>query len=279
MAMTRSAATDARPEQATSPAEIYDRLFVPALFAPWGRVLCGLTGVASGQRVLDVGCGTGALTLAAAERVAPGGAVVGLDANPEMLAVARRKPIDVAWHEGRAEALPFDDASFDAVLSQFAMMFFDDSSAALREMRRVLRADARLVVAVCDAVAHSPGYAALAALLDRLFGRPIGDAFRAPFALGDAERLRGICAEAGLADAHIERRDGLVRFASVDAMVSAERACVWTLGGLLDEGQFARLREAAQDALRAFVKADGRIEFTMPALLISAPRAPGGGAT
>jgi ubiquinone/menaquinone biosynthesis C-methylase UbiE len=251
-----------------SPADIYDELFVPALFAHWGPVLCDAAGVVPGQRILDVGCGTGAATLAAAQRVGPGGSVVGLDANPEMLAVARRKPGGVQWRDGKAESLPFDDASFDAVISQFAMMFFDDAVAALREMRRVLRAEGRMAVAVCDAVEHSPGYAALAALLDRLFGRQIGDAFRAPFALGDATRLQGLCDEAGLTAATVTQHDAPVRFESVDALVSSERACVWTLGGLLDDDQFSRLREAANIELGRFADRRGRIEFSMPALLI-----------
>ena len=112
--------------------------------------------------MLDVACGTGALTLAAVEAVGPAGHVTGLDANPEMLAVARRKPVAVDWIEGRAEALPFGNGRFDAVVSQFAFMFFDDRPAALAEMMRVLRPGARLAVAVCDAVERSPGYGAFA---------------------------------------------------------------------------------------------------------------------
>ncbi len=255
---------------ARSPAEVYDSLFVPALFATWGPVLCDAADVGPGRRVLDVGCGTGAATLAAAARVSPGGAVVGLDASAEMLAVASRKRAEVEWREGRAEALPFPADSFDAVISQFALMLFDDAVAALREMRRVSRPGGRIAVAVCDAVEHSPGYALLATMLDRLFGRRIGDAFRVPFALGDPARLRALCADAGLNDATVTQRDGSVRFASIDAMVSTERACVWTLGGLLDESQFALLRDEARREFRCFVGADGQVGFSMPALLIRA---------
>jgi SAM-dependent methyltransferase len=232
-----------------TPAEIYDELLVPALFAQWGPIVVAAAGVGAGQQVLDVACGTGALTLAAAARVGRDGAVAGLDANPEMLAVARRRSAAIEWLEGRAEALPLPDASRDAVVSQFGLTFFNDQVTALCEMLRVLRPDGRLAVAVCDA-------------------------FRAPFALGDAERLSGIARAAGIEAATVAQHRGAVRFGSIGALVATERACVWTLGGRLDDDQFARLQREAESALQPFVGADGKVMFEMPALILSA-RKPG----
>ena len=253
-----------------SPAEIYEALFVPALFRQWGPVIAQAAAVAPNEQVLDVACGTGVLACAAAERVGAGGRVVGLDANPQMLAVARRQRAPVEWVEGRAEQLPFDDRSFDAVLSQFGFMFFDDRVAALREMLRVLRPGGRLAVAVCDALERSPGYAALAALLQQLFGEGVADAFRAPFVLGDAALLRALCKDAGIAGAAVTQRSGTVRFASIEDLICTERACVWTLGGMLDEAQFERLLAASTTALAPFAGSDGMVEFAMPALVITA---------
>jgi hypothetical protein len=136
----------------------------------------------------------------------------------------------------------------------------------------VLRLGGHLAVAVCDALERSPGYAALAALLERLFGSRVADAFRAPFVLGDVAALRALCTQAGLDGAQVAQRRGQVRFASIDALVSTERACVWTLGGLLDDAQFDRLRREAQAAFRPFVDASGMVSFEMPALLITATR-------
>jgi len=204
--------------------------------------------------------------------VGPDGKVVGLDINGEMLGVARRKSDRIEWREGRAEAIPFPDRSFDAVVSQFGLMFFEDRAAALREMMRVLRPGGHLAVAVCDAVERSPGYAALAELLQRLFGDRVTNAFRAPFALGDPKLLRALCTEAGIADAKVERHPGTVRFASIERMISTERACVMTLGGLLDDAQFERLLEECGRALRPFTTADGKVAFDMPALLVTAAR-------
>jgi len=253
-----------------SPAEIYDEQFVPALFRPWSGVVADAAHVGPGQRVLDVACGTGVLACAAAERVRARGSVVGLDANPQMLAVARRKSAEVEWVDGRAESLPFPDASFDAVVSQFGFMFFDDRPQALREMLRVLRPGGRLAVAVCDSLDHSPGYSALATLLERLFGDAVASAFRAPFVLGDPALLRSLCDQAGVARAEVTAHEGSVRFASIKALVSTERACAWTLGGLLDDAQFEQLLSEAERELRPFAQGDGKVAFAMPALLITA---------
>lgn len=254
---------------ASTPAEVYDRLFVPALFEQWGRIVAEAAALAPRQRVLDVACGTGVLARAAAERVGREGAVVGLDPNDDMLAVARRKSSFIEWKNGRGESLPFGEESFDAVVSQFGLMFFEDRPTALREMMRVLGPGGRLAVAVCDALDHSPGYAVLAELLHRLFGEQVAEAFRAPFALGDPTQLLSICSQAGIRGAKVERRDGMVRFVSIKSLISTERACVWTLGGLLDDAQFERLLAAAEESLRPFSEADGTVAFVMPALIIT----------
>ncbi len=257
-------------EEVRNPADIYDAHFVPALFAQWGPVVAAEAGVQKGDRVLDVACGTGALTLAAAKIAGPSGSVVGLDANSDMLAVARRKAGQIEWLEGTAEALPLPDNGFDVVVSQFGFMFFEDKPKALTEMMRVLRPGGRLAVAVCDAIENSPGYGAFALLLDQLFGKEVGDTFRAPFSLGDTGRLQEICSEADLTGAEIFQRNGKVRFKSIDALVSTERACVWTLGGVLTDQQFERLLKKSEIELRPFVRNDGMIEFDMPSLIIKA---------
>ncbi|MCB1588829.1 MAG: methyltransferase domain-containing protein, partial [Xanthomonadales bacterium] len=113
---------DVQPE-AVQAAEAYEAMFVPALFAQWApRVLDGVA-LSPGQRVLDVACGTGVLAREAARRVGLSGAVSGLDPAPGMLAVARRSAEVVDWREGVAESLPYADGQFDAVVSQFGLMF------------------------------------------------------------------------------------------------------------------------------------------------------------
>jgi hypothetical protein len=95
-------------------------------------------------------------------------------------------------------------------------------------------------------------------------GSAVADAMRPPFALGDAATLRRLFAEAVGVEVAITTQHGAVRFASIDAMIGTERACVWTLGGLLDADQFALLRRHAHQDLACVVAVDGGVEFDMP---------------
>jgi SAM-dependent methyltransferase len=249
-------------------AAIYDGFFVPALFQEWAPRLCDAARLQAGQRVLDLACGSGVLARAAAERVGGTGRVTGLDRNPGMLAVARRRAPGLDWREGRAETLPFADATFDAVVSQFGLMFFDDPAAALSEAWRVLRPGGRLAVAVWADLAETPGYRAMTALLDRLFGPAIAGELRAPYALGDPAALRRLFAAAGIAAA-VRLCEGEARFPSLGDWVTTDIKG-WTLADRLDEAQVQVLLAAAPAALAAFVQADGSVAFRHPALLATA---------
>lgn len=254
-----------------SAAQVYDDYFLPALMLAWAVRVADAAQLAPGQRVLDVACGTGALTLEAARRVAPGGAVVGLDRNEDMLSVARRKDSAVEWRSGPAESLPFADGSFDAVISQFGLMFFSDRVAAVREMWRVLRPGGRVAVAVWAPIERSPGYADLAALVARLFGDRAAAEVRAPFALGDADELRSVFARAGVPDADVRTPDGTVRYPSLDSWMQID-VRGWTLAELIDDAQFATLLAAARAEFRAYEQPDGSIVFPIGAHIATAEK-------
>ena len=118
-----------------------------AFFAPLEAITTGTAAqlvkhasITAGQRVLDVGCGTGVVAITAARK---GARVTGLDLTPELLERARENAriaqVDVEWHEGDAEQLPFGDGAFDVVVSQFGHMFAPRPEVAVSEMLRVLQ--------------------------------------------------------------------------------------------------------------------------------------------
>jgi len=264
--------TDASTGQVTgTAADVYEEFFVPALFLQWAGRVADAAQIAAGQKVLDVACGTGVLAREAARRVQPGGTVTGLDRNEGMLDVARRKAPDIDWRLGRAEALPFEDGATDAVLSQFGLMFFEDRRAALQEMWRVLRPGGRMAVAVWDALDRNPGYAALAGLLQRLFGEDVANDLRAPFALGDPDTLTSLLGEAGLARFELRTVGGTARFPSIESWVHTE-VKGWTLADLIDGVQYARLQQAAREELTPYAQRDGTVAFPMPAHIVVAAK-------
>ena len=254
-----------------SAAEFYDEFFVPALFAQWAPRLVAAASLSPGMRVLDVACGTGVATIAAAEAVHPAGRAIGVDVNPSMLAVARRKVSHADWHEAAAEALPFDNEVFDAAVMQFGLMFFSDQTTALREMWRVLRPGGRMVVAVWASLAHAPGYAAATSLLERLFGGSAADLLRAPYSLGDAELLEALFAGAGVTGVRVQMMDGEASFPSIRRWMECD-VRGWTLADAIDDAQFERLVAEAERELRDFVRPNGSISFPHPALFVTADK-------
>lgn len=270
MTTKESAATAG--QVSTNAAEIYDTFFVPALFGEWAGPLCQAAGIAPGQHVIDVACGSGATTRAACAAAGRSGKVVGLDRNDGMLAVARKRCPEARFVEARAEAMPFPDDGFDAVLCQFGLMFFDDRFAALCEMRRIARPGACVALSVWDRAETSPGYARMIALLDRLFGPGVADALRAPFVLGERADLVDILSRAGMADARITTRAGTARFPSIGEWVRTD-VRGWTLADLIDDDQFAALTAAAEAEFADMARADGTVRFAAPAHLVVWPPA------
>ena len=223
-----------------SAAEVYEEFFLPALFEQWAGRMADAAPIQAGDCVLDVACGTGVLAREAVKRSGQASQVTGLDVNEGMLAVAKRKFPEITWKQGRAEALPFENGSFDVAVSQFGLMFFEDRQAAIKEMTRVLRSGGRLAVAVWDSLEHTPGYAAMAELLRQMFGEQAADALRAPYALGNAEQLRDLFHEAGLPQTQVMTVAGTARFPSIRSWVFTDIRG-WTLADFLDDDQFNHL--------------------------------------
>jgi SAM-dependent methyltransferase len=250
-------------------AVIYEQSFVPALFAGAAVVLADAAGIDRGERVLDVGCGTGAVTREAARRAGAEGRVVGLDLNPRMLAVAERVAPEIEWRQGDAGNLPFEDAALDVVVSQFALMFCPDQAGALRGMWRVLAPGGRLAVAVCGRLADSAGYAALAEVAQRVCKPEVVDLLHSPFTLGDRSRLADLARVAGIHGAHVQTHRCPVRFPSIDALVQTE-VMASPIRDIIDEASFDALIRRAREALATWRKDDGEVAFSLPTHILTA---------
>jgi SAM-dependent methyltransferase len=249
----------------------YEKDFVPAIFAQWPPVLAQVAGIKTGDRVLDVACGTGVLAREAANRVGPTGCVAALDLNEAMLAVARRLRPEIDWRQGDAGKLPFADGAFDVVVSQFALMFFPDQAAALLEMWRVLAPGGRLAVAVCAPMARTEGYSVLAGLLRREAGDRAAAMVEGYFAIGDEAALQRLCKAAGIAGARVLAREGWARFASIDELVRVEIKGS-PLAGLVDETSYQRVLASARRELGNFCDQQGKVSLRLDASIVTAAK-------
>jgi pimeloyl-ACP methyl ester carboxylesterase/SAM-dependent methyltransferase len=273
-APNRTSASDPQLQAQIGAANIYEELFVPALFGEWAVRVADAAAIRPGERVLDVACGTGVLAREAAARVGAGGSVAGLDPNRGMLAVAARLAPDVVWHRGTAEDLPFPDASFDVVVSQFGLMFFGDKEKAVREMVRVLAPGGRLAVAVWSPLDDIPPYAAEVELLQRLAGDRASEALRLPFSYGDPDRLAALFDEIGVDALAVTTHTGTARFASVRAMVEPDvRGWLPLIGVDLEPDLISLILDEAEGVLSGFSSEPGGFVFPIPARVVTATRA------
>jgi ubiquinone/menaquinone biosynthesis C-methylase UbiE len=216
-----------------------------------------------GERVLDVACGTGALTRVLSASVGPTGSVVGLDVNPQMLALAATKVSGshVEWREGSALDLPFDESAFDLVTCQQGLQFFPDRSRALAEMRRVVRDGGRLAVSCWRSSKEAPAHAAL----ERSMSRRVGPEAAAlpPFSLWDADELRRLVEAAGFRNVQISVLSISVPYPSAEFFVRSSAAAAPYRGGLRDQGEavLAEIVTEVGEALFEYTGPDGSISF------------------
>lgn len=251
-------------------AEVYEQYFVPAIFGQWVPQMVDIAQIGSGDRVLDVGCGTGVLAREAADRVSEESQITGLDCNTSMLAVARRLRPQIDWCQGDATALPFADASYDVVMSQFSLMYFPDPTVALQEMMRVLRSAGRLAVAVWGPYERATGYVLLTEIAQRLCGQAAADVLTAPFALGDKNTLIDLCKAAGINDAIVTLREGIITYPTIEIFVETEVKGS-PLEVLLDVGSYQCLIKKAQKKLLQFCKG-GKVIMPMDAFIVTAKK-------
>ena len=235
---------DPSDPQVAKMASVYEGRMVPVLFGPWAEDLVERVDPQPGMRVLDVACGTGAVTRLVAPRVLPGGQAVGFDFSPAMLEIARSLEVDgVEWHEGDAASLPFSDSEFDVLLCQQGMQFMPDKPAAAGEMARVLRPGGRAAISCWKTEAENPLAAAISAAAEAVGWTEAAEGFGTPFSFGDPDALESLLTGAGFDDVTVSR---------------IERISVWPdVPGWIAE--FAEVPPLAQSYMS--VDEDARQEF------------------
>lgn len=199
------------------------RAVIERMFAPVAAALVQDAGIVPGQAVLDVATGPGEPALSIAGIVGAKGRVVGVDVVPAMIDAAgreagRRGLRNASFRVASADELPFDDESFDAVVSRFGVMFFPSPLGGVREMLRILKPGGKLALAVWHHARNNPFHSVLSDIVERFVESPPLDA-DAPDAFRFAPRgkLLQVAREAGIADA----RERLLEFA-IDAPLSLE---------------------------------------------------------
>lgn len=178
--------------------ELYDRCLGPMLFEPFAQDLAARFAGFDGD-LLETAAGTGRVTRALAA-AAPASRIIATDLNGPMLAQAAAlgSPATVAWRPADAQALPFGDASFDAVVCQFGVMFYPDKAAGYGEALRVLRGGGRYVFSVWDRLADNDISLVTHETLAGLFpGDPPGFLPRTPFGYNDKDEIAAALARAG----------------------------------------------------------------------------------
>jgi len=180
-----------------------------ALLAPFAEAVLEAAALKPGNHVLDIGCGAGALTLKAADRVGPAGKAVGLDVSEPLLRLARKRadPLNLPVRFVQADASIYQaEPKCDALISRFGVMFFDDPVAAFSGLRKNLRPGGRISFACWQSLmvndwAYAPLAAARPFLPDLPAPPPPGTP--GPFAFADKDLICSILSEAGWLDIHI----------------------------------------------------------------------------
>ncbi|HXD79061.1 MAG TPA: methyltransferase domain-containing protein [Puia sp.] len=182
----------------------YDRHMGPWIFEPYAADVAARIAREPPAQIIEIACGTGRVT-ANLQKLLPGAKITATDFNPDMIAVARRRVPQgsIHWQTADGQQLPFEDASFDAVICQFGLMFMPDRSLALREMFRVLRTAGRVVFSTWDRLEGNPAFLLANDLVAEFFPDEPPQFFHQPFSVHGEDVLLGMARDAGFREIRV----------------------------------------------------------------------------
>jgi ubiquinone/menaquinone biosynthesis C-methylase UbiE len=229
-----------------------------------GRRALDAARLAAGEAVLDIGCGCGATTLLVAERVGLRGLVVGVDVSAPMLARARERAraaghVQVRFEQGDAQTHSLEARRYDALVSRFGVMFFDDPVLAFSHLRGSLRGGGRLAFVCWQAPERNPWIEIPAKAVAHLVPiEPFVEGVPGPFAFASRERILNILTRAGFAAPRVT--EVLTQLTFPLSSAARHLASFGTAGRALggaDESTFANAVTSVSEAITSFASAQG----------------------
>ena len=184
----------------------YDELLAPVTFGPFAQDLAARCPPRPPGPVLEIACGTGALTRPLRARLDPSVELVATDLSAPMLEYARERSAGtpgLRWEQADAQRLPFPDGAFAVVACGFGFMFAPDRVAALREAHRVLAPGGLLLFNVWDRIEENPHALVFADVVEAMFPGDAQMRFRVPYEMHDETLLRAWLHEAGFRDVQV----------------------------------------------------------------------------
>ncbi len=234
-----------------------------AMMAVFGQAAIEAAAPATGERVLDVGCGAGATTLDLADRVGAGGHVLGVDISEPLIGRARAlAPQDTPalFQVADASSTEFPEGAFDILFSRFGVMFFDDPTAAFAHMRRALKPGARVAFVCWRGMAENDWVrlpmGAMKGILPPM--TPPDPEAPGPFSFGDQRRVARILTGAGFTEVAIEAFDASIPFGKGETRDAALDDAVRMT---LEVGPLARALADQTDDIRARASVAVRVVF------------------
>jgi ubiquinone/menaquinone biosynthesis C-methylase UbiE len=186
---------------------LYDNYLGPLIFEPYAQDLTSRLSALDPERVLETAAGTGIVTRALLRSLSAGASVVATDLNQPMLdhAVKQVSSSRVSWQKADAQALPFPDGTFDAVVCQFGVMFFPDKQKAYREARRMLKPGGRFIFNVWDRIEHNEFADLVTTAVAEMFtGDPPRFLARTPHGYHDKQAVIAEVKSAGFSNVAVE---------------------------------------------------------------------------
>jgi ubiquinone/menaquinone biosynthesis C-methylase UbiE len=237
-------------------ASIYDDYLGPLIFEPYAQDLANRLSVLRAERVLETAAGTGIVTRALLRELSGGASVIATDLNQPMLdrAAERVSSSRVSWQKADAQALPFPDRSFDAVVCQFGVMFFPDKQKAFREARRVLRPGGHFIFNVWGGIEHNEFADLVTAAVADMFGDdPPRFLARTPHGYHDKQAIIAEVTNAGFVNVAAETvtRRSVAPTCRDPAIGYCQGTPLRNEIELRDAGRLAQATEAAADRIKA----------------------------